>query len=237
MANEPALLSVLVPVWNGAAFLAEALDSVRKDVTGPFEIVVVDDGSTDDTAAIARGFDVPLRYDLQAHAGLAVARNRLIELARGELIAFLDADDRWPRGRVSILERALAEHPECGLSQGRLQRLVRVDGADEFTLVDESWAAPSVCTALIRRDVFERVGGFDTAFPNGHDVDWLLRARELGVAFSGVDAVTLHYRRHEHNMTNDIAVDQPALLRVLARAVARRRNAAGSPSRSARNDA
>jgi glycosyltransferase involved in cell wall biosynthesis len=219
------LLSVMIPVWNGAAFLAEALASVLAEAAHPYEIVLVDDGSTDQTPAIARSFGGPLRYHRQAHAGLAVARNQALALAQGGLLAFLDADDRWPRGRVALLRRALDLHPDCGLAQGRLQRLVRTAGSDRFTLVDESWRAPSVCTALIRRSAFDRVGLFDTRFPNGHDVDWLLRARETGLAEIAIDDVTLHYRRHDANMTNDIAVDQPALLRVLARAVARRRGA------------
>jgi glycosyltransferase involved in cell wall biosynthesis len=227
-AEAKPLLSVLIPVWNGAAFLGEALASVAADARAPYEVVLVDDGSTDDTAGIARAWRGPLRYERQDHAGLAVARNRCLDLARGERIAFLDADDVWPAGRTALLAEALDRRPECGLAQGRLQRLAFDATTGRFERVDEAWQAPSVCTALIRRSAFERVGAFDTGFPNGHDVDWLLRFRELALPEVALDQVTLFYRRHQGNMTNDIAVDQPYLLRVLARSVARRRGAAAA---------
>jgi glycosyltransferase involved in cell wall biosynthesis len=189
------------------------------------EIVVVDDGSSDGSGDLARSFGPRVRCVRRAHSGLAATRNAAVREARGDVVAFLDADDLWPRGRLGLLLAALAANPACGIAQGRLQRMVPDPPAAGWKLVDESWRAPNVATALIRRDVFARVGPFDEQVAGADDVDWLLRAKEAGVREVQVDAVTLLYRRHDGNMTNDVAADQARLLRVLGRAVARRRAA------------
>jgi glycosyltransferase involved in cell wall biosynthesis len=221
-------VAALIPVWNGAAFLAEALESVLSQEPAVDEVVVIDDGSTDDSGAIARGFGPRVRCVRQENGGLAVARNAAVRESRSDLIAFLDADDVWPPGRLARLLRALEENPDCGIAQGRLQRMVRNDQSMRWELVNESWRAPNVATALIRRSAFMIVGPFDVSVAGGDDVDWLLRAKEIGVREAHLEAITLHYRRHDGNMTNDVGVDQSRLLRVLGRAVARRRAAAAT---------
>lgn len=226
-------VTALVPVWNGAAFLGEALESILVQEPQVAEIVVIDDGSTDGSGDLARAFGPRVRCVRRAHEGLAATRNAAVREARSELVAFLDADDLWPRGRLALLLDALARNPDCGIVQGRLQRVVRDAATSEWTLVNESWRAPNVATALIRREVFALVGPFDHQIAGGDDVDWLLRAKECFVREAQVDAVTLLYRRHDGNMTNDVAQDQSRLLRVLGRAVQRRRAAAAASSTAA----
>lgn len=223
MPNPRSTVAALVPVWNGAAFLSEALESILAQEPAVDEVLVIDDGSSDESAAIAESFGPRVRCARQEHRGVAAARNAALRMSPSDLIAFLDADDVWPRERLARLLRALEENPDCGIAQGRLQRMVRSDGTMRWELVDESWRAPNLGTALIRRSAFTTVGLFDESVAGGDDVDWLLRARELGVRETRVDSITLHYRRHDGNMTNDVATDQSRLLRVLGRAVARRR--------------
>jgi len=115
------LLSAIVPTYNAAGFLAEAIESIRWQTYQPVEIIVVDDGSTDDTAEVVRGLGGEIRYVEQANAGPAAARNRGLELAQGELIAFLDADDRWPRDKLEIQVPRLLGNPELDLVLGRIQ--------------------------------------------------------------------------------------------------------------------
>jgi glycosyltransferase involved in cell wall biosynthesis len=224
MAVDPRpTVAALVPVWNGEAFLAEALESILVQVPAVDEVLVVDDGSSDESASLAESFGPRVRCLRRAHRGVAATRNDALRSSRSDLIAFLDADDVWPQGRLSRLLRALEESPECGIAQGRLQRLVRSGGPTGWELVNESWRAPNLGTGLIRRSAFATVGLFDESLAAGDDVDWLLRARELGVRESCVDSITLHYRRHEANLTNDVAMDRSSLLRVLGRSIARRR--------------
>jgi glycosyltransferase involved in cell wall biosynthesis len=218
-------IAALIPVWNGAAFLAEALESALAQEPAVDDVVVIDDGSSDESGAIARSFGPRVRCVRQEHRGLAAARNAALRHAQSDLVAFLDADDVWPPGRLSRLLQALQENPGCGLAQGRLQRMVRSDRTQQWELVNESWLAPNLATALIRRSTFTAVGLFDEGVAGGDDVDWLLRARDLGVRETRVDSITLLYRRHDNNMTNDVVADQSRLLRVLGRAVARRRAA------------
>jgi glycosyltransferase involved in cell wall biosynthesis len=229
-------VAALIPVWNGAAFLSEALESVLAQEPAVDEVLVIDDGSTDESAAIAQSFGPPVRCVRREHSGLAATRNAAVRLSQSDRLAFLDSDDVWPRGRLALLLRALEENPGCQIAQGRLQRLVRSDRTMRWVLVSESWRAPNVATALIHRSAFATVGLFDETVAGGDDVDWLLRAREQGIREVRVDAITLYYRRHDHNMTNDVAADQSRLLRVLGRAVARRRAGAAQPSPNAPRD-
>src|SRR6266498_887244 len=103
-------ISVLLPCYNAAPYLAEALDSVLVQDVPVREIIVVDDGSSDDSAAVAERFGPPVRCDRQPHQGISATRNRALSLARGEVIAFLDADDLWPPGSLaSRLETLVAD--------------------------------------------------------------------------------------------------------------------------------
>src|SRR3954468_21570455 len=126
-------LSVIVPVLNGEKFLRQALESIPR-LEPPIEIIVVNDGSTDRTATIAQAFPTPLIYIEQAPAGPAAARNRGLQAAKGDLIAFLDADDVWtpdhPGEALAYLER----HPEVDLILGQIQPLMKDAATDAFAL-------------------------------------------------------------------------------------------------------
>src|SRR3954470_15704279 len=113
------LVSALVPVFNGERFLAEALDSIFAQRWEPLEVVVVDDGSTDRSAEIARSYSVS--YLHQENAGIATARNAAIEAAGGEIVAFLDADDVWLPGSLEKRVEHLLDTPEVGFVVGRME--------------------------------------------------------------------------------------------------------------------
>jgi glycosyltransferase involved in cell wall biosynthesis len=195
------LVSVIVPVFNGEAYLAEALESVLHQVYLPLEIIVVDDGSTDGTAGVAARFP-HVRYVYQSNRGPARARNAGLALAQGEVLASLDADDVWPDDKLALQGALLSAHPEADLVLGRVTLVTacpRVDGRLCPKTLAQPWLSPSLGAALIRRRAFERVGRFDETLPLSEDLDWFLRAREGGPPWFSHPEVMLYYRRHAQN--------------------------------------
>ena len=196
---EP-LVSVVVPVFNGERFLAEALESAGAQTHGNVEIVVVDDGSTDRSAEIAAEHGAELLR--LPHRGVSAARNAGIAAARGELIALLDADDVWPADRLATLVARLRACPELGFVVGRA-RVFLEPGTPPPEWFDDRWeqgeSIPGLGTLVARRELFDRVGGFDESLEVCEDLDWIARAKDLGVAHEAVDDVVLHYRVHGAN--------------------------------------
>ena len=104
---------MIIPAYNCERYLAAAIESVLKQDYKPFELIVVDDGSSDKTAQIVHQYDQHLQYVYMPNSGPAAARNKGMELAKGEFLAFLDADDLWEPGKLSLQMKYLNEHPEC----------------------------------------------------------------------------------------------------------------------------
>lgn len=227
------LISVIIPVFNGERFLCEAVQSVLAQKYSDIEIIIVDDGSTDGTATVARGLPETVRYLHQTNQGPAAARNRGIEYAQGSLIAFADADDLWPAGKLEVQLPPLIRDPAVEIVMGRIQqvRLSRTIGsqtrAQEFA---EPAFSVNLGSALMRKSVFERVGLFDETMRYSEDVDWFMRARERGAEIVTIDAVTLFYRQHEQNMTRGKSTSELNVLKALKRSLDRRRKSTGTAS-------
>lgn len=227
-AAESPLVSVILPVHNGETYLRDAVESVRAQRYEPLEIIIVDDGSTDGTAALARNLGENLVYVRQDNAGPSAARNAGLALARGSVVAFIDADDVWPDGKLALqLPRLLAD-PQLDIVSGRVQRvrlLRREDGSEafeEFTPLHESPFPYNLGCALYRRAVFARVGGFDETMRYSEDVDWLMRAREADVRIVVLPEVTLVYRLHGANMTHGRDMKGLGFFNALRKSAARR---------------
>jgi glycosyltransferase involved in cell wall biosynthesis len=198
-------ISVIIPVYNGATFLAGAIENVLDQGVGPLQVIVVDDGSTDGTAEIASGYAQRVRYIHQSNAGPSAARNRGIGLAAGGSIAFLDVDDRWPGDSLRVRSDYLDAHPSVEIVQGLIRNMQRVEAEPPGTARFEFTSAPyryiNLGSALFRRSVFERVGLFDERLRDSEDVDWFVRAWENGVRKLVLETVTLHYRKHGENLS------------------------------------
>ncbi|OQY84931.1 MAG: hypothetical protein B6D41_14925 [Chloroflexi bacterium UTCFX4] len=220
-------VSVIIPTFNRAAFLREALESVQRQTCAPSEIIVVDDGSTDETRAVARAFGDSVTYLYQTRRGPGAARNAGIDRARGAMFAFLDDDDIW---LANGIERCIArltnpDAPQVELVIGLLQRVRRATNAAHETYwqrLGQPWGAMSFSGALIPRAVLQRVGRLDETVLYGEDIDWYMRARELGVRIAILEQVTTLYRRHENNLTNNFATTRAYLLKALSKSLARR---------------
>ena len=224
------LLSVVIPVFNGERFLREAVDSVLAQKYSPLEIIIVDDGSTDGTAEVVRSLPDTVRYVHQANQGPAAARNRGIEHAQGSLIAFADADDLWPEDKLELQFRYLIEDSAIEIVMGRIQQVLlsgTVDGPTRAEEFGEATFSVNLGCAVIRKSVFERVGLFDETMRYSEDVDWFMRAREVGAAIKTIEAVTLYYRQHEQNMTRGKTPSELNVLKALKRSLDRRRERTG----------
>lgn len=212
----PAFISVVVPCFNAAPFLAGALRSVldQEGVAG-LEVIVVDDGSSDESVAIARGFGAPVLVLEQANAGPAAARNRGIAAARGALVAFLDADDVWLPGKLASQLALLEQAPDAGVVYGDFYFWRPPQGRELVTHPPHTDAAVRsgrlypqilldslVCmiTAVVRREVFERIGGFDEQLRTGEDYDFWIRAALHTRCLKVAQPVAL-YRLHEGGTT------------------------------------
>jgi glycosyltransferase involved in cell wall biosynthesis len=228
VADQPQpLVSVIIPVYNGARFIAEAIQSIVAQEYGSLEIIVVDDGSTDETAEIVARLDRDMRYVFQENAGAAAARNRGIRDASGDLIAFLDADDLWAAGSLRFLLNGLLEDPELDVVHGyaRLFKDGQSNGGMDFLNPDEVFPY-YIGAGLYRRRAFERAGLFEEQLRFSEDTEWYWRAAELGLRIDRLQGITLMVRRHEANMTRGKTVADLQMLRVFKLMLDRRRAAA-----------
>ena len=227
---EAPLVSIVIPAFNAGPYLAEALASVFAQDHRPIEVILIDDGSTDDSLAIAKAWSPALRIVTQDNAGPAAARNRGIELARGPFVAFIDADDRWPAGCLARQLRILEGRPDLDLVMG-LVELEYPKSANatlaRFRSAAEAVALFSFGAGLFRRSLFERVGLLSEDLRNTEDADWFMRAKEAGVHWLLLDEAALVYRRHGANLTEQLPLQKSEVFRVLARSAARRRKERG----------
>lgn len=220
------LVSTIVPVYNGERFLAFALQSLFAQDYCPFEVIVVDDGSTDSSAAIAQSFK-GVRYLSQPHAGVAAAKNTGIAAARGEFIAFLDHDDTWPPNKLSVQMGYLLQHPEVSCVFSR-HHIFLEPGTPR-----PSWLKPEflendqvgafACTMVVRRAVFDQIGLFNLDYQVGEDTDWIVRAKDAGVAMTILPDVLLYRRVHGSNISSLIKVHHATLTRILRASIERKR--------------
>lgn len=219
------LVSVIIPVYNGARFLADAVNNILAQNYPALEIIVVDDGSTDAIAEAVSQLPVDVRFFRQDNAGAAAARNRGIKDASGEFIAFLDVDDLWPARNLATLVEQLCAEPTLDVVKGYAQLMTYNADNDRYDYTGnprESFPY-YIGAALYRRRAFQTVGLFDSELQFAEDTDWFNRARELGIALQQRDEVTLLVRRHGTNMTHGKSLVELNTLRVFKKTLDRRR--------------
>ncbi len=196
-------ISCIIPVYNAARYLAEALDSVLAQSVAADEIILVDDGSTDDSRHVASQYADHVTLVHQVNQGPAAARNRGLQLARGDLIAFLDADDLWAREKTARQCEAFASRPELGICITNVQNFWAPELQHEKAHLDRRYTDPHpgyVCQCLMtRREVFDRVGTFDESLRVSEDTDWFSRAERAGVVKHILPEVLVQRRLHSTN--------------------------------------
>lgn len=223
------MVSCIVPVFNGERYLREALDSILAQSHQGLDVLVVDDGSTDGSAAVAQSYGDRIRYLHQANAGPAAARNLGLEAARGEFVAFLDADDRWHPEKLALQLARFEARPELDYCVTHVQNF----WVEELKEEEEQFrghprsrpiAGYVTSTVLARRALFQTVGTFNPDLPHADDTDWFMRADSQGAVKELLADVLLFRRMHPGNMSRTRASESRAeYLRVVKAALDRRR--------------
>ena len=218
MTSTP-FISVVIPAYNAAVFLPEVIQSVMEQSYSEWELLVIDDGSTDNTATLVSDYsqsDSRVRLISKENGGVSVARNLGTEIAKGELIAFLDSDDLWLKDKLSVHVDYMKSHPQVGVSFSRVE-LIESDGSTTNKLTDNIvdtlkpqdlfYSNPTVTTSnlVIRKSVFQELDGFDTSMQYNEDIDLLFRlAIQNHWKIEGIDQVLVQYRLHSSGLSSTL---------------------------------
>ena len=220
-------VTVVIPAYNAAATLAPALESVLAQTYDDFEVIVVDDGSTDGTASVAAGFGSPVRCIRTENGGVSRARNRGLEEAEGALVAFLDADDLWRPDKLARQVPALADRPGAGISTAGSQKVdehlaplgavpAGAPGDPCEALLLKSMVLGQISSALVRRKMALEVGGFDARLSQCADWDFFLRLA-VRTEFAVIAQPLVLYRVAASAMSSDIPLLERDTFAVLDR--------------------
>lgn len=224
--GEAFAFSVVIPAHNGERFLPEAITSALSQSLPPLEVVVVDDGSTDGTRAVAEGFGEPVRVLFQPNAGPSAARNRGVAAARGTWVAFLDSDDRWEPDYLRTAASHLARNPGVGLLCTGVRVLAEDGTPTPHVILKESPGAAysttgmlekdvgTILPPIVRRDLFLSSGGFDETLRANEDCHLWLRL-SLVTEVHQVPEPLLLYRRHGANASGNLLENARESLRSL----------------------
>ena len=233
MSTTPVSVSVVVPAFQAAPFLEEAVASIRAQTHPVQEVVVVDDGSTDETLAVARDLAAgwpAMRVLTQPNGGPSAARNAGLGVATGDLITFLDADDRMVHERVALQVDHLRRRPEVDIVFGQKSDELEtgVDAPVSHAARPRGARPDCVLTMMVRREVFSEVGGFDPGRRLSEEYEWLSRAQAAGRRFSVLDHVLIRRRLHGGNLTQAVpaAIMDTQLLAILRARIGDRRSTA-----------
>jgi glycosyltransferase involved in cell wall biosynthesis len=229
MVTDP-FVSVILPAYNATRFIGAAIESVLAQTYSRLELIVVDDGSTDSTASIVRGYRDRVRYIYQENARQAAARNNGLRHATGDLMAFIDADDIWLPQKLEKQVALFKQNPDLGLvycslreidAEGNPLRDLRADLRGhvlERVLLGKFSGGGTGSTSLIPRKVLETVGDFDMDLPPCEDTDLLWRIASR-YPIDCVDEVLVLYRLHGGNAHANVKIMTQAWKRLYAKAL------------------
>ncbi len=220
-------VSVIMPVYNGERYLHYAIESVLSQTLLPAEVIIVDDGSSDNSMSIANRYGDRITYIRKEHSGVAHTMNVGIEHARCEYIAFLDADDLWVNEKLEIQMRAIQSHP-VDMVFGYMKQFISPELSEqeksEITIPNSVIPGYSRDTLFIKKDSLLRVGLFSTEFQIGEFIEWFSRATDVGLKSLMLPEILAMRRIHLSNMTRIENTDKRNYTRVIKSVLNRRRS-------------
>ncbi|MBH1964999.1 MAG: glycosyltransferase family 2 protein [Comamonadaceae bacterium] len=228
---KPPLTSIIITCFNRQKYIAEAIESALTQTMIDREIIVIDDGSTDASAEIVRAYGDRVQYFHQHNQGASRAKNVGVDRAHGEFISFLDSDDFWPSDKLHIQLNHFAESPDVDILHGHALQFVDADLTPEekaqLFCPPDPMAAPVSGTMLLRKSVFEKVGGFREDLLVGIDIEWHLRAKSMDLRIETLPDILLHRRIHPTNSGATQRSARQQHLSILKEHLDRRRQAMG----------
>jgi glycosyltransferase involved in cell wall biosynthesis len=221
------LVSVIIPAYNAAKYLGEAIDSVARQTHDLVEIVVVDDASTDDTAPVAARYGNALRYVVQPHRGHAAARNHGVRVSTGRYLAFLDADDLWEPDKLALQLAAFDADPSLDIIFGHVTQFwspeLSLPPAASVARVGEPMRGEHPGAMLVTRAVFDQIGPFREDHEIGNFIDWYARALDDDCKMLMLESVVMRRRLHLTNMGRATTSGPEHYARALRHVLDRRR--------------
>jgi glycosyltransferase involved in cell wall biosynthesis len=210
--------SIIMPAFNSSKYLATTIESVLAQTFNEFELLIIDDGSTDNTAEIASHYcklDTRIKLFSQKNQGVSNARNKGIQIAKGEYIAFIDSDDQWLPNKLAMHMQHFNECPNLGISFGRIE-FMSFDGqptgkfsnsrlfqlTPKHLYYENLIVTPS--NAIIRRAVIDSVGSFDSNLSGTEDAELFLRVAYKGWKVEGIDQVLVRYRTNQTGVSSNL---------------------------------
>jgi glycosyltransferase involved in cell wall biosynthesis len=196
-------VSVIIPSFNRADLVGEAIETVLIQQVPSLELIVIDDGSTDSTAEVVSSYGTDVHYHYQPNGGIAQARNAGVAASSGALLAFLDSDDLWTSTKLVTQLAVMEADEQLEAVFGHVEQFYAPEMDADFRLRHP--IKRRVCPAflssamLIRRAAFDRVGGFNSMLDRGLDIDWYLRARELDLRTHMLPDIVYRRRIHATN--------------------------------------
>ncbi len=224
----PPPVSVILPVYNGERYLAEAIESVLSQSYQSFELIVIDDGSTDRSREIAQSFPL-IKYVFQANRGVAAARNRGIEISRGEFLTFLDADDLWLPEKLALQMEAFEYDPALEIVTGHVEQFVSseldLDAAKKYSFPDKPLPGYSPIAIMVKRSAFEKTGLFHEEYQHGEAISWFSYALYKHTHILVLQDVVARRRIHGDNISLiKINEKSSVILRILKHSIDRKRD-------------
>jgi len=224
--NATPLISVIIPVYNCEKYLAEAITSVLSQTYQNTEVLIVDDGSTDNSQNVGKRFarQGQVKYLYQANQGIGAARNRALSVAKGEFFALLDADDVWLEDKLTWQMKEFERNPELDMIFGFVQQFFSPELHRQTDKeIEKPMAGYFPGTLVIKKESFLKVGHFATDWTVGEFVEWFLRAQEVGLKSLLLRQVVMKRRIHTTNIGKREAGSRGDYVRILKQALDRRR--------------